>query len=116
MSGIAPAELASARAQTARQLCLLFRGHPDLEHGALARLALNRDGTPVHIDDPPGDRQPQTGAAVFAGTRLIRPPESIEDVDQILRSDPDPRIRHKRNRPPAALLQSDLDRTAAGRI
>src|SRR5215471_2654293 len=70
--------------------------HSEVKGGTLAGLALHINRAVMHFDNPFRNRQTQPGSAVLTGTRLVGPPEAVEDVDHILLRDSDARVRDRR--------------------
>src|SRR6266852_297437 len=64
---------------------------PDREQGPPPRTALHRDGAPVRLRDPFGDRQPEARAGPLAGPGAggVGAPEAVEDVREITGRDAD---------------------------
>src|SRR5688500_958940 len=61
------------------------------EAASFAGLALHPDLPTVGFDDPLGDREPKSNAAVIPSVRL---PELTEDVRQMLGGDSGPSVTH----------------------
>src|SRR5918995_850088 len=72
-----------------------------------ARPALHGNSSPVRLGNPLRDRQAEAGAGTVAGagTRLIRPPETLEDVRQVARGDADAGVPDGKNHELLILLQ-----------
>ena len=64
------------------------------EGGACADFALHAYGPPHHFDQLPGYGESETGAAEFAGGRVVGLREAVEDAPLHLRSDADAGVRH----------------------
>jgi hypothetical protein len=60
------------------------------ESAALARLALDARVAAHQFRQPPGDRQPEAGAAVLAGGRGVGLLERLEQAGQLIRVMPMP--------------------------
>src|SRR6478752_10583228 len=71
-------------------------GQSNGEDRAPARAALHGDGAAVCLGNPLGDRETEAGPRTIARARARRigPPEAVENVRQITRSDADARIAH----------------------
>ena len=98
-----------------------FRMHdhqrqPYAERRALAFApAGGHDGTAVHLDDVPHDREPQTEPAGLAGGPSLALPEALEDIRQEVRTDADTGIADDDFDVRVHPLQSHVDATALRR-
>ncbi len=67
-------------------------GNDDSHGGAPAGLAVQLDSTPQPVDDGTANGQPQPGPTAVPSPRWINSVKALEDVREVLRGDPDPRI------------------------
>ncbi len=81
------------------------------------RDAFRRDPPAHQLHQPPGDGQPQAGAAVTPGDRVVRLSEWVEQGRQPLRLDPDPGVPDRKPEPDplvGALIRRHLDNDLSG--
>src|SRR4029453_12260831 len=65
---------------------------------AAARSGVDAEAAAVGFDRPPGDRQPEAGAAVVSRASLIDPEKAIENTVTIFNRHARPLIRHGQQR------------------
>ena len=100
----APPRCVRAGPTAPRPLRPLQQRQPEVEHGALALLALDLDGGAVRVQDALHDGQAQADAAEAARGGAVHLVEAVEDLADLVARDAD-----------AAVADADLGRRAARR-
>src|SRR6516164_5644329 len=94
--------------------CRLTKRDSKTAAGAICRL--ERQAAAIDLDCPFGNRQAETGSAVFAGACLIDAIEAIEDARLEIARNSWARVGHIDDRPFRRLRDSDLNLSADRRV
>src|SRR5450432_3827779 len=82
----------------------------DLEFGAFAELALDRNFSADQLGEPQHDRKPEPGATRSSCSRALCLAKWLENEAQLLVHDPDTRVAHTDLHAVAADARSERDR------
>src|SRR5438128_5920289 len=107
----AAARAPSDETRARRELGAVAQRQCEEERAALSSSALRPDLPPMRLHDPLGDGEPQTGAQPGGLPRL---PEALEDMRDLIRSDPGPGVGDREPDLAIGKLGPDGDRAAFG--
>src|SRR5262245_51716709 len=88
----------------------------EIERRSLAQLGLDPDAPAMHLDDALRDRQPQTGPALLARTRIVGLLELLEDFRLIGRGNAGSGVAYRDRERSVRCLGADRDLALVGEL